>query len=126
MFDTLNITKAYKLEDNITGSHIDVATFNAVLHKGSNIHIYMNISYPNLYNAHKDAILDAYREFNAEVTSLACTMELSNEVAAGKLSSLEEVNDGFKERALSIFEDVISSLGEIQVNPIPVMEIPRY
>ena len=67
MFDNLNITKGYKLQDNITGNEVEIATFNAVLTKGSNINVFMNINYPNLYEVHKNNILIAYREFNAEV-----------------------------------------------------------
>lgn len=127
MFDTLNITKAYKLEDNVTGGKIEVATFNAMLHKESNINIYMNINYPNLYTQHKDAILASYREFNAEVTSLACTMELANIVdSPSTLELFDDVNEDFKTKAKAVFDEVIASLGEIQVNPIPIMEVPRY
>ena len=53
MFDNLNITKGYKLQDNITGNEVEIATFNAVLTKGSNINVFMNINYPNLYEVHK-------------------------------------------------------------------------
>ena len=126
MFDSLNITKAYKLTDNITGNEVEIATFNGVLNKGSNINIFMNINYPNLYAQHKDAILVAYKEFNAEVASLACTMELSLGDGASMLSELAPVQEEFKAKALDVFTQVIESLGDIRVNPVPVMDIPRY
>lgn len=126
MFDNLTITKAYKLTDNITGNDVEIATFNARLHKGSNINVYMNINYPNLYTQHKDAILAAYREFNADVASLACTMELSLGDNESMLSELAPVQEEFKVKALDIFTQVIESLGDIRVNPVPTMEIPRY
>ena len=125
MFDNLTIVKAYKLTDNITGNEVEIATFNAMLHKGSNINVYMNINYPNLYAQHKDAILVAYREFNAEVASLACTMELATQRST-VLSELAPIQEEFKAKALDIFTQVIESLGDIRVNPVPVMETPRY
>lgn len=126
MFDNLTIVKAYKLTDNITGNEVEIATFNAMLHKGSNINVYMNINYPNLYAQHKDAILVAYREFNAEVASLACTMELALGDDVNMLSELAPIQEEFKAKALDIFTQVIESLGDIRVNPVPVMETPRY
>ena len=47
MFDSLNIVKGYKLTDNITGNEVEIATFNAVMVKNSNINVFMNI--PFLY-----------------------------------------------------------------------------
>ena len=126
MFDSLNIVKAYKITDNITGNEVEVATFNAMLHKGSNINVFMNINYPNLYNVHKDNILVAYREFNAEVSSLACTMELSDMASSCMLGEMKPLQEEFKEKAIEVFSQVINSLGDVRVNPVPVMEIPRY
>lgn len=127
MFDNLNIIKAYKLTDNITGQDVEIATFNANLVKNSNINVYMNINYPKLYETHKDDILIAYREFNADVTSLACTMGLAEaNLGISTLSNLEPVSDEFKKMATQVFSDVIASLSNIQVNPVPVMDIPRY
>lgn len=127
MFDNLNITKAYKLKDNITGNEVEIATFNAILTKGSNINIFMNINYPNLYEVHKNNILVAYREFNAEVSALACTMGLAEEAhPASALMELEPLREEFKDIAVKVFSDVIASLGNIQVNPVPVMDMPRY
>ena len=126
MFDNLTIAKAYKLTDNITGNEVEIATFNAVLHKGSNINVYMNINYPNLYTQHKDAILASYREFNAEISSLACAMELSDMAIPCPLTEVEPLRKEFKEKALDVFNQVIDSLGDIRVNPVPVMNTPRY
>lgn len=129
MFDSINITKGYKIIDNITGSDVEIATFNAVMHKDSNINIYMNINYPNLYNVHKDNILVAYREFNAEVSALACTMGLAtmtDEYSTSTLNELDSVREEFKVMANKVFEEVIASLGNIQVNPVPTMEMGVY
>lgn len=126
MFDNLNITKGYKLQDNITGNDIEIATFNAVLTKGSNINVFMNINYPNLYEVHKDNILIAYREFNAEVSALACTMGLASSdtlVETSKIKTFEPLREEIKEVAIQVFNDVIESLGDIRVNPVPQMEV---
>lgn len=127
MFDSLNVTKAYKLTDNILGNEIEVVTFNAMLVKDSNINIFMNINYPNLYKTNKDEILIAYREFNAEITALACTMGLATQIdTPNLLSDLKPIQEEFKEMATKIFSNVITSLGDIQVNPVPIMEVSRY
>lgn len=126
MFDNLNITKGYKLTDNITGNDIEIATFNAILIKDSNINIFMNINYPNLYGVHKDNILVAYREFNAEVSALACAMGLANsEMVAtpSKLATLEPLREEMKVISKEIFNQVIETLGDIRVNPVPQMEV---
>ena len=126
MFDNLNIVKGYKLQDNITGNDVEIATFNAILIKGSNINILMNIKYPNLYEVHKDNILVAYREFNAEVSALACTMGLaSSDVnpVDGTLKTLEPLKEELKNIAKEVFEQVIESLGDVRVNPVPQMEV---
>lgn len=127
MFDNMSIIKAYKLEDSLTGNDVEIVTFNANLVKGSNISVFMNINYPNLYEKHKDNILLAYREFNAEITSLACTMGLASEVELypSKLTELEPVREEFKNLSLKVFNEVINSLGNIQVNPVPTVDI-RY
>lgn len=126
MFDNLNIVKGYKLQDNITGNDVEIATFNAILIKGSNINIFMNINYPNLYEVHKDNILVAYREFNAEVSALACTMGLASSdtlVETSKLKTFEPLKEEIKEVAIQVFNEVIESLGDIRVNPVPQMEV---
>lgn len=126
MFDNLNITKGYKLQDNITGNSVEIATFNAVLTKGSNINVFMNINYPNLYEVHKDNILVAYREFNAEVSALACTMGLASSdtlVETSKLKTFEPLKEEIKEIAIQVFNDVIESLGDIRVNPVPQIDM---
>ena len=124
MFDSLNIIKAYKLEDNINGNNVEVATFNAVLNKDSNINIYMNINYPNLYTKYKEEILDAYREFNAEVTTLAISMGLANTTNdISTLSALSDLSEDIKNMTMDIMNQVIESLGDIRVNPVPTMEV---
>lgn len=126
MFDNLSIVKGYKLQDNITGNDVEIATFNAILIKGSNINIFMNINYPNLYEVHKDNILVAYREFNAEVSALACTMGLASSdtlVETSKLKTFEPLKEEIKEVAIQVFNDVIESLGDIRVNPVPQIDM---
>lgn len=123
MFDSLNIIKAYKLEDNITGNNVEVATFNAVLIKNSNINIYMNINYPNLYTKYKEEILDAYREFNAEVTTLAISMGLANPTSDLLKLNNVELRDELNEMVKEVMNQVIESLGDIRVNPVPTMEV---
>lgn len=124
MFDNMNIIKAYKITDNITGVDVEVATFNAVLNKDSNINIYMNINYPNLYGKYKEEILDAYREFNAEVTTLAISMGLANTTNdISTLSVLSDLSEDIKNMTMDIMNQVIESLGDIRVNPVPTMEV---
>lgn len=126
MFDNLNITKAYKLIDNITENEVEIATFNAILIKDSNINIFMNINYPRLYEVHKENILIAYREFNAEVSALACTMGLAisdSLIESSKIKTFEPLKEEIKEIAIQVFNDVIESLGDIRVNPVPQMEV---
>ena len=123
MFDNMNMIKAYKITDNITGGDVEVATFNAILNKDSNINVYMNINYPNLYTKYKEEILDAYREFNAEVTTLAISMGLANTTnGVSKLNNVE-VRDEINEMVKDVMKQVIESLGDIRVNPVPTMEV---
>ena len=123
MFDNMNMIKAYKLEDNITGGDVEVATFNAVLNKDSNINVYMNINYPNLYGKYKEEILDAYREFNAEVTTLAISMGLANPTSDLLKLNNVELRDEINEMVKDVMNQVIESLGDIRVNPVPTMEV---
>ena len=124
MFDNMNMIKAYKITDNITGGDVEVATFNAVLNKDSNINVYMNINYPNLYVKYKEEILDAYREFNAEVTTLAISMGLANTTnEVSTLSTLSDLSEDIKNMTMDIMNQVIESLGDIRVNPVPTMEV---
>lgn len=126
MFDNLNVTKAYKLTDNITGNEVEIATFNAHMTKGSNINVFMNINYPRLYETNKDEILEAYRDFNAEVSSLAYTMGLASLESIdnySKLKSLEPLKEELKIISKDIFMQIIESLGDIRVNPVPQIEV---
>lgn len=123
MFDNMNMIKAYKITDNIIGSDVEVATFNAILNKDSNINVYMNINYPNLYRKYKEEILDAYREFNAEVTTLAISMGLANPTSDLLKLNNVEVRDEINEMVKDVMKQVIESLGDIRVNPVPTMEV---
>ena len=125
MFDVLNTVKSYKIKDNITGFDVEIATFNANLIKDSNINVYMVINYPELYNTYKEDILSQYREFNAEVTNMAIQMGLAS-VDDG-IQTLSRTNDNFNEEVKNIVLDkltqVIESLGDIRVNPVPTLDI---
>lgn len=124
MFDNMNITKAFKIHDNINGNDVEVCTFNAILNKDSGIHINMNINYPNLYDKNKDAILIGYRQFSSDVTALAVTMGLATtiETDPSLLDNLEKVRVELTKIATDTFNQVIQSLGDIQVNPVPTMD----
>lgn len=124
MFDNIQITKAYKIEDNIMGTSVEVCTFNATLNKQSGVNQYMNINYPNLYNTHTEEILLAYRKFNAEVSALAITMNLATEVEpVSTLNELKDVKDLLLKHTTEVMNSVIKSLENIQVNPVPMMEV---
>lgn len=124
MFDNLQITKAYKIGDNITGNSVEVCTFNATLNKQSGVTQYMNINYPNLYNANTEEILLAYKKFNAEVSALAITMNLASEVEPlSTLNELGGVKDLLLKHTTEVMDNVIKSLENIQVNPVPMMEV---
>lgn len=123
MFDNLEVRKSYKIMDNVTGNNIEVCTFNATLNKDSGIYQNMNISYPRLYDANREDILTHYREFNANVSSLACVMGLADSYSPGTLEELEPLREEFKQMALEVFNEVIASLGSIQVNPVPVIDV---
>ena len=124
MFDNIQITKAYTLHDNINDSSVEVCTFNATLNKQSGVTQYMNINYPNLYNRNTEEILLAYRKFNAEVSAIAITMNLATEVeSVSTLNELEDVKDLLLKHTTEVMNGVIKSLENIQVNPVPMMEV---
>ena len=119
MFDNLNISKAYTLED-LYGNPVEVCTFNAYLVKNSNININMVINRPELYNNHRDKILTAYREFNANVSSLAVTMGLADTLTntESALVDLEVIREEVQRVAQDVFTQVSKSVGEVVVNPV--------
>lgn len=121
MFNNMQITKDYTVLDNITQANIPVTTFNATLNKDSGIYMNMNITYPNLYNVHKDNILISYREFVSDVTALAVTMGLATVITTSPsiLDDLEEVRQQLTVIATETFSQVVASLGNIEVNPVP-------
>lgn len=128
MFNNMQVSKDYTVTDNITQNKIPVATFNATLHKDSGIYMNMNITYPNLYDIHKDSILVDYRAFTSDVTALAVTMGLATiiETDPSILDDLESIRLELTEIATDTFNQVIASLGDVQVNPTPSMDVPRY
>ena len=123
MFDNVNLTKAYTLED-LYGNSVEVCTFNATLSRKSGISVNMIINRVELYEKHKDEILISYREFNADLSAIAVTMGLAESVVA-KASALNELNDvreEVKTMALEVFTQVIESLGDVVVNPVPMYD----
>ncbi len=128
MFDSMNINKEYTILDNVNQMRITVASFNAQLHRDSGIKVDMNITYPNLYHIHKNEILKAYRDFNSDIVSLATTMELADSIEASPslLDDLREVQKELKTIATKVFDEVIGSLGDIQVNPVPGYDMSTH
>ena len=123
MFDNVNLSKSYSLKDLYDNS-IEVCTFNANLSRVSGISVNMIINRVELYEKHKDEILTSYREFNADLSAIAVTMGLAESVVA-KTSTLNELNDvreEVKTMALDVFNQVIESLGDIVVNPVPMYD----
>ena len=123
MFDNVNLTKAYTLED-LYGNSVEVCTFNATLNRKSGISVNMVINRVELYEKHKSEILISYREFNADLSAIAVTMGLAESVVA-KASALNELNDvreEVKTMALEVFTQVIESLGDVVVNPVPMYD----
>ena len=119
MFDNLNISKAYTLED-LYGNPVEVCTFNAYLVKNSIININMVINRPELYNNHRDKILTEYREFNANDSSLEVTMGLADTLTntESALVDLEVIREEVQRVAQDVFTQVIKSVGEVVVNPV--------
>ena len=112
MFDNVNLTKAYTLED-LYGNPVEVCTFNATLSRMSGISVNMVINRVELYEKHKD-----------DLSAIAVTMGLAESVVA-KASTLNELNDvreEVKTMALEVFTQVIESLGDVVVNPVPVYD----
>ena len=92
MFDNVNLTKAYTLED-LYGNSVEVCTFNATLSRMSGISVNMVIHRVELYEKHKDEILTSYREFNADLSAIAVTMGLAESVGAEKSALYKIGND---------------------------------
>ena len=123
MFDNVNLSKSYSLKDLYDNS-IEVCTFHANLSRVSRISVNMNINRVELYEKHKDDILTSSREFNADLSAIAVTMGLAESVVA-KASALNELNDvreEVKTMALEVFTQVIESLGDVVVNPVPMYD----
>lgn len=122
MFDNMDISKAYALED-LYGNRVEVCTFNAYLNSISGISVNMVINRIELYEKHKDEILKSYREFNADVSAMAVTMGLADSVSkASTYAELENMREEVREMALDVFNQVIESLGDIVVNPVPMYD----
>ena len=123
MFDNVNLSKSYSLKDLYDNS-IEVCTFNANLSRTSGISVNMVINRVELYEKHKDEILTSYREFNADLSAIAVTMGLAESVGAepSVLRDLNDVREEVKTMALEVFTQVIESLGDVVVNPVPMYD----
>lgn len=123
MFDNVNLSKSYSLND-LYGNSVEVCTFNATLSRMSGISVNMIINRVELYEKHKDEILISYREFNADLSAIAVTMGLAESVGAEKsaLYELNDVREEIKTMALEVFTQVIESLGDVVVNPVPMYD----
>lgn len=123
MFDNVNLSKSYSLND-LYGNSVEVCTFNATLSRMSGISVNMIINRVELYEKHKDEILISYREFNADLSAIAVTMGLAESVGAEKsaLYELNDVREEVKTMALEVFTQVIESLGDVVVNPVPMYD----
>lgn len=121
MFDNLNISKAYTITDNLTGNNVEIAQFNAYLTRGSNITINMNINYPNLYEIHRQSILQAYMEFNSNISALAISMGLAEEITGSPtlLHDTVKLMDAIKELTTEVLENVMSTATNVEVNEVP-------
>ena len=123
MFDNVNLSKSYTLDD-LYGNSVEVCTFNANLSRVSGISVNMIINRVELYEKHKDEILTSYREFNADLSAIAVTMGLTESVGAepSVLRDLNDVREEVKTMALEVFTQVIESLGDVVVNPVPMYD----
>lgn len=123
MFDNVNLSKSYSLND-LYGNSVEVCTFNATLSRTSGISVNMIINRVELYEKHKDEILTSYREFNADLSAIAVTMGLAESVGAepSALYELNDVREEVKTMALEVFTQVIESLGDVVVNPVPMYD----
>lgn len=125
MFDNVTIYKAFKVMDTVKNSPIDVCTFNAILNSSSGVNMSMNINYPNLYSSNREAILVEYRKFSSDVTALAVSMGLASTIESDPtiLQNLEKVREEMTKIANDVFNQVLATLEDITVNPVPIMEV---
>lgn len=109
MFDNLEIRKEFNLIDNISGNNITVCTFNATLNQRSGIYGSLNITYPILYKENKEDILQSYKEFSAEVDSIAADMGLvyNEEINNSILHNLKPLTEDFKTMINTVIKDII-------------------
>lgn len=110
MFDNIKITKSYKIKDSKNEQEIEICTFNAYLDIYSGIRQDLNITYPILYKENKEDILQSYREFNAEVDSIAADMGLvySEEINNSMLYNLKPFTEDFKIIINAAIKDIIN------------------
>lgn len=121
MFDNIEIRKAYKVKDNITGYDIEVCTFNACIDKNSGLIQNVNIIYPLLYKQNKTEIQEMYTAFIEELGTLVITMGLADKI---KDDGLMEFNAGLIEADLNtickeVMYEIISSLDNVTINEAP-------
>lgn len=109
MFDNIKITKSYKIKDSKNEGDIEICAFNAYLDVCSGITQDLNITYPILYKENKEDILQSYREFSAEVDSIAADMGLvyNEEINNSMLYNLKPLTQDFKIMINAIIKDII-------------------
>lgn len=109
MFDNIKITKSYKIKDSKNEGDIEICAFNAYLDVCSGITQDLNITYPILYKENKKDILQSYREFSAEVDSIAADMGLvyNEEINNSMLYNLKPFTQDFKIMINTVIKDII-------------------
>lgn len=121
MFDNIEIRKAYKVKDNITGHDIEVCTFNAYIDKNSGLVQNMNIMYPLLYKQNKTEIQEMYTTFIAELGTLAITMGLADKINDDELMEFnaELIKADLNIICKEVMSEIISSLDNVTINEVP-------
>ncbi|WP_394862464.1 hypothetical protein [Paraclostridium bifermentans] len=109
MFDNIKITKSYKIKDSKNEGDIEICAFNVYLDICSGITQDLNITYPILYKENKKDILQSYREFSAEVDSIAADMGLGHneEINNSMLYNLKPLTEDFKFMINTVIKDII-------------------
>lgn len=121
MFENIEIRKAYKIKDNITGHDIEVCTFNAYIDKNSGLVQNMNIIYPLLYKQNKTEIQEMYTAFIAEVGTLAITIGLADKINDDDLIEFnaELIKADLNIICKEVMSEIASSLDNVTINAVP-------
>lgn len=121
MFDNIEIRKAYKVKDNITGHDIEVCTFNAYIDKNSGLVQNMNIMYPLLYEQNKIEIQKIYITFIEEIGTLAIKMGLADKIKDDELMEFnaESIKVNLNIICKEVMSEIMSSLDNVTINAVP-------